>query len=139
MSAAISEEFLIDNLRGMTDPQRIPLHQQIGTSQPKLTEAVTLMENNLEETLTPLELAHYVELFKRQLERLFKTYLACTPMQYYLSLKLRNAKRLLLQTERSVTEVAIACGFKSSPHFSKTYKDLFKITPREERRFILKN
>ena len=138
MSAAISEEFLIDNLRGMTERQRIPLRQQIGTSQPKLTEAVMLMETNIEECLSPTELANYVELSKRQLERLFKTYLDCTPMQYYLNLRLRNAKRLLLQTDKAITEIAISCGFKSSPHFSKSYKDLFNISPRDERRLILK-
>ena len=90
MSAAISEEFLIDNLRGMTERQRIPLRQQIGTSQPKLTEAVVLMENNIEECLSPTELANYVQLSKRQLERLFKTYLDSTPMHYYLNLRLLN-------------------------------------------------
>lgn len=138
MSAAISEEFLIDNLRGMTERQRIPLRQQIGTSQPKLTEAVTLMETNIEECLSPTELASYVDVSNRQLERLFKTYLDCTPMQYYLNLRLRNAKRLLLQTDKAVTDIAIDCGFKTSAHFSKSYKDLFKLSPRDERRLVLK-
>ena len=139
MSAAISEEFLVDNLRGMSERQRITLRQKIGTSQPKLTEAVILMENNLEEVLSTTELANYVKVSKRQLECLFKTYLDYTPMQYYLKLRLRNAKRLLLQTDKAVTEISICCGFKSSPHFSKSYKDLFSISPRDERRQILNN
>lgn len=138
MSAAISEEFLIDNLRGMTERQRIPLRQQVGSNQPKLTEAVMLMENNIEECLSPSELASYITLSKRQLERLFKTYLNCTPMQYYLHLRLRRAKQLLLQTDKSITDISLSCGFKSSSHFSKAYKDLFKLSPRDERRYILK-
>jgi len=138
LAAAVSEKLLVDHVRVMDDPQRIPLRQQIGTGQPKLTEAVRLMESNLEEHLSPKELADYVGLSVRQLERSFREYLDCTPMQYYLRLRLRNARRLLLQTEKSITDISIVCGFKSSPHFSKSYKDMFNVSPSEERRMILK-
>ncbi len=137
MSAAISESFLVDRVRSMQDHQRIPLRQKLGTSQPKLTEAVLLMESNLEEPLSPDELASYVSISRRQLERLFRSYLQCTPTQYYLGLRLRNARLLLLQTEKSIVEISLACGFASAPHFSKCYRDLFGLPPRDERRLLL--
>ena len=137
LAAAISEEFLIDHVRSMTDQQRIPLRQQIGTSQPKLTEAVMLMEANIEDPLTPNELSALVKISRRQLERLFRAYLDCTPTQYYLGLRLRNARRLLLQTEMSIINISLTCGFSSAPHFSKCYKDLFGLPPRDERRLLL--
>lgn len=137
MSAAISEEILVDRVRSMQDHQRIPLRQQLGTSQPKLTEAVLLMESNLEEPLSPDELASYVNISRRQLERLFRSYLHCTPTQYYLRLRLRNARLLLLQTEKSIVEISLACGFASAPHFSKCYRDMFSLPPRDERRLLL--
>lgn len=137
MSATISEEILIDRVRSMQDHQRIPLRQKLGTSQPKLTEAVMLMEANLEEPLSPDELAGYVTISRRQLERLFRSYLQCTPTQYYLGLRLRNARLLLLQTEKSIVEISLACGFASAPHFSKCYRDMFGLPPRDERRLIL--
>jgi len=137
MSAAISESILVDRVRSMQDHQRIPLRQQLGTSQPKLTEAVLLMESNLEEPLSPDELANYVSISRRQLERLFRSYLHCTPTQYYLRLRLRNARLLLLQTEKSIVEISLACGFASAPHFSKCYRDMFGLPPRDERRLLL--
>lgn len=137
MSASISEEILVDRVRSMQDHQRIPLRQQLGTSQPKLTEAVLLMESNLEEPLSPDELASYVNISRRQLERLFRSYLHCTPTQYYLRLRLRNARLLLLQTEKSIVEISLACGFASAPHFSKCYRDMFNLPPRDERRLLL--
>ncbi len=137
LAAAITEEFLVDHVRSMTDRQRVPLRQQIGTSQPKLTEAVMLMEANIEDPLTPDELSGYVKISRRQLERLFRAYLDCTPTQYYLSLRLRNARRLLLQTEKSIIDISLVCGFSSAPHFSKCYKDLFGLPPRDERRLLL--
>ena len=138
LAAAVSEKLMVDHVRAMDDPQRIPLRQQIGTGQPKLIEAVRLMETNLEECLSPKELSAYVELSVRQLERSFRMYLDCTPMQYYLRLRLRNARRLLLQTERSTRDIGLACGFNSAAHFSKSYRDMFNASPREERRRILK-
>ena len=138
LAAAVSEKLMVDHVRNMDDPQRIPLRQQIGTGQPKLIEAVRLMETNLEECLSPKELSAYVELSVRQLERSFRMYLECTPMQYYLKLRLRNARRLLLQTERSTGDISLACGFNSAAHFSKSYRDMFDISPREQRKMILK-
>lgn len=137
LAAAVSEEFLVDHVRGMTDRQRIPLRQQIGTSQPKLTEAVMLMEANIEDPLTPDELSSLVKISRRQLERLFRSYLSCTPTQYYLGLRLRNARRLLLQTEKAIIDISLVCGFSSAPHFSKCYRDMFGLPPRDERRLLL--
>ncbi|MGK0270341.1 MAG: transcriptional regulator GlxA family with amidase domain [Cocleimonas sp.] len=139
LASAVSERLMVDHIRGTGDPQRIPLRLQIGTGQPRLTEAVQLMESNLEECLLPKELADFVGLSVRQLERLFRVHLECTPMQYYIRLRLRNARRLLLQSELSIYDVAISSGFKSAPHFSKSYKDMFDITPSKERKMFLKN
>lgn len=138
LASAVSERLMVDHIRGMSDPQRIPLRLQIGTGQPKLTEAVKLMESNLEECLSPTELADYVSLSVRQLERLFRVHLECTPMQYYLRLRLKNARRLLLQSELSIFDIALSCGFKSAPHFSQSYKAMFNLTPSNERKTHLK-
>ena len=137
LASRISEGILVDHVRGMTDRQRIPLRQQIGTSQPKLTEAVMLMESNIEDPLTPDELSGFVNISRRQLERLFRSYLNCTPTQYYLGLRLRNARRLLLQTEKAIIDISLVCGFSSAPHFSKCYRDMFGLPPRDERRLLL--
>ena len=71
---------------------------------------------------------------RRQIERLFKRYVGEVPTKYYLDMRLRRARSLLLQTSMSIMEVAVACGFQSPPHFSKCYRDLFGHTPSAERR-----
>ncbi len=134
LAASISEEFICERIRGRHDRQRIPLRLRLGTSQPKLIEAVALMEANLEEPMSPDELARHVELSRRQLERLFQKYLNVVPTRYYLELRLHRARQLLLQTSMSIVDVAFACGFVSAPHFSKCYRDYFGIPPRDERR-----
>uniref|UniRef100_A0A1I7YIK6 HTH araC/xylS-type domain-containing protein n=1 Tax=Steinernema glaseri TaxID=37863 RepID=A0A1I7YIK6_9BILA len=75
LSAAISEMFVYERIRNEQDHQRVPLKHMLGTNQPKLQEIVALMEANLEEPIDLDELAVYVAVSRRQLERLFQKYL----------------------------------------------------------------
>ena len=134
LAGAISEVFVCERIRGTNDRQRVPLRVFLGTSQPKLVEAVSLMETNIEEPMSLDELANHVALSRRQLERLFQKHLSCVPTRYYLELRLERARQLLLQTSKSIVDIAFACGFVSAPHFSKCYRDYFSIPPRDERR-----
>lgn len=136
LSAGISEMFIYDRVRNEQDQQRVPLKHVLGTTQPKLLEIVALMEANLEEPIGLDELAHYVDISRRQLERLFQKYLHCSPSRYYLKLRLTRARQLLKQTSLSIIEVASACGFVSTPHFSKCYREFFGLPPRDERQGI---
>ncbi|MFM9270636.1 GlxA family transcriptional regulator [Halomonas elongata] len=133
LSAGISEMFIYDRVRGEQDQQRVPLKHVLGTTQPRLLEIVALMEANLEEPISLDELANYVNVSRRQLERLFQKNLHCSPSRYYLKLRLTRARQLLKQTPMSIIEVASACGFVSTPHFSKCYREYFGIPPRDER------
>ncbi|MEO4045596.1 GlxA family transcriptional regulator [Pseudomonas sp. CAU 1711] len=133
LAAAISEMFICERIRNEQDHQRVPLKHVLGTNQPKLQEIVALMEANLEEPIELDELACYVDVSRRQLERLFQKYLHCSPSRYYLKLRLIRARQLLKQTSMSIIEVAAVCGFVSTPHFSKCYREYFGIPPSNER------
>ncbi|NRA52676.1 MAG: GlxA family transcriptional regulator [Gammaproteobacteria bacterium] len=133
LSAAISDMFTHEHMRDESDQQRVPLQHVVGATQSKLQDVVGLMEANIEEILCLDELAQYVSLSRRQLERLFQKYLHCSPYRYYLQLRLTRARQLLKQTNMSIIEVAIACGFVSTPHFSKCYRNSFNLPPRDER------
>ena len=127
------DHFGLERLRNPTDHQRVPLSARIGGGQPKLTEAVSLMEANYEEPLPTEEIARLVGVSRRQLERLFKQYLNSLPSRYYLELRLNRARHLLQQTSQSILQVGLSCGFSSGPHFSSAYRNHFSITPREQR------
>ena len=127
------DHFGLERLRNPTDHQRVPLSARIGGGQPKLTEAVSLMEANYEEPLPTEEIARLVGVSRRQLERLFKQYLNSLPSRYYLELRLNRARHLLQQTSQSILQIGLSCGFSSGPHFSSAYRNHFNITPREQR------
>ena len=134
LAASIAEQLVHERIRGTRDVQRRPLVQHIGTGQPRLLDAVQLMEANLEEPLPVEQIAELVGLSRRQLERLFRRHLECVPSRYYLRVRLAKAHHLLRQTSHSVMSIALSAGFVSASHFSKAYKDFFGYPPRDERR-----
>ncbi|MBM7455868.1 transcriptional regulator GlxA family with amidase domain [Oceanisphaera litoralis] len=133
LSTAICDMFLCERIREGQEEQRVPLRHMVGTAQPKLAEVVALMEANLEEPITLDELACYVGLSRRQVERLFQRHVQCSPSRYYLNLRLKRARQLLRQTSLSIIDIATACGFVSTPHFSKCYRENFGVPPRDDR------
>lgn len=139
VQAQIKEILCVDRVRGHEERQRVALQARFGSLQPKLSEAVTLMEANIEEPLSTDDIANLVGLSRRQLERLFKQYLDSLPSRYYLELRLRRARQLLLDTNHSIVQVGLMCGFSSGSHFSTAFGALFGNTPREERQRKLSN
>ncbi|WP_269531892.1 GlxA family transcriptional regulator [Chitinimonas sp. BJYL2] len=133
LAASVAEHLLLERIRGRDDRQRIPLQNRLGSNQPKLVQAVMLMEANLEEPLTTDEIAQHVCVSRRQLERLFKQHLERVPSQYYLELRLNRARQMLRQTSKSIIQIGLSCGFSSGPHFSSAYRNHFQVTPREDR------
>ncbi|AVR94850.1 GlxA family transcriptional regulator [Pseudoduganella armeniaca] len=133
VQAAVKETLCIERVRSADERQRVALQARFGALQPKLSEAVTLMEANIEEPLSTDDIANLVGLSRRQLERLFKQYLGSLPSRYYLELRLQRARQLLLETNHSIVQVGLMCGFSSGSHFSTAFGTLFGNTPREER------
>lgn len=99
-----------------------------------LQEVVALMENNMEEMLSTDEMGALVGITRRQIERLFLRYFAISPARFYLELRLKRANQLLTQTQLSISDISLACGFVSYPHFSKCYKQYFNYPPSVNRK-----
>ena len=133
LASSVAEGILHSPIRHHSEHQRMSLPARIGARHPKLVGIIEEMEQNLEEPLSPSLLAKQAGLSTRQLERLFRRYLDRSPKRYYLELRLKKARSLLLQTDMSVINVALACGFASPSHFSKCYRAFYGRTPYRER------
>ena len=134
VAAQVSEQFIVERIRGSTDYQHIPVDARVGFSRAELIEVVRLMEANIEEPLSLDELARLVHLSQRHLQRMFKMFLSVSPTHYYLTLRLRRARELLRNTDASIARVTAVCGFHSPCHFSKAYRAQFGHAPSIERR-----
>lgn len=130
---AISKHFVNERLGipSSTVPQE--LSERTRAEQPKLAEALELMENNIEEPLTTDDIAFHVKISRRQLERLFKKHLSAVPSRYYLQIRLEEARKRLFSSTQSIADIGLGCGFSSGAHFSTAYRNQYGLTPSEDR------
>ena len=133
LASAVADQLIYSSIRTDQDTQRLSIPTRIGVRHPKLSRVIQMMEQNIEEPISPATLAKDVGMSTRQLERLFRRYLTRSPKRYYMELRLQKARNLLMQTDMSVINVALACGFASPSHFSKCYRAHYQTTPYRER------
>jgi len=129
----VADQLIYSAIRTDRDSQRLSVPTRIGVRHPKLAQVIQMMELAIEEPVSPADLAEDVAMSTRQLERLFRRYLNRSPKRYYMELRLQKARNLLMQTDMSVINVALACGFASPSHFSKCYRAQYNTTPYRER------
>ena len=133
LANAVADQLIYSAIRTDQDTQRLSIPTRIGVRHPKLSRVIQIMEQAIEEPISPSTLARDVGMSTRQLERLFRRYLNRSPKRYYMELRLQKARNLLMQTDMSVINVALACGFASPSHFSKCYRSHYNTTPYRER------
>lgn len=129
----IRQRALAFRLRCAGDRQRPPGHSRVRFNHQAVLAAIDLMEATIGEPMHVDALATTAGKSRRQIERLFRRELGCTPSRYYLGLRLERAHLLLISSCLSIVEIAMACGFVSASHFSKTYRDSYGCAPRQSR------
>ncbi|MFT6532509.1 MAG: transcriptional regulator GlxA family with amidase domain [Limimaricola cinnabarinus] len=133
LANAVADQLIYSSIRTDQDTQRLSTPTRMGVRHPKLAQVIKAMEKAIEEPISPAILAERTGMSTRQLERLFRRYLNRSPKRYYMELRLSRARNLLMQTDMSVINVALACGFASPSHFSKCYRAHYQTTPYRER------
>jgi transcriptional regulator GlxA family with amidase domain len=108
-----------------------PLADSIGDE--RVRRALLLMEQHLADPLLIADIAVRLQLSTRQLERLFQSVLGMRPAAFYRSLRLKYARWLLDNTDRSVTDIALEAGFSDCAHFSRHFKALHGFSPSDGR------
>lgn len=134
LAVQVSEQFVLGRIRPRQDHQRMEVATRYGIRNKKLVQVIGEMEQHSEPPLSTLALADSIKVTRRQLERLFRLHLNDTPSNFYLRLRLEKARQLLRQTDMSVLEVSIACGFESPSYFTRSYRAKYQRCPREDRR-----
>jgi AraC family transcriptional regulator, glycine betaine-responsive activator len=129
----VSEQFIVERVRHAEQPQSGPMHSVMRSGNPLLSQAALLMQRTIEHPIPVGTVASKVGISSRQLERLFDRYVQIAPAAFYLSLRVTRAREFLRFTSMSVTEVALACGFRSVTHFSTCYRRFFGHPPRLDR------
>lgn len=133
LAAEVAEQVVYPSPRDAGQPQKsLPAGEQTVVPQ-VLRKAVNTMEENIERTVRIPQLAESLGLSQRKLERLFNKHYGCSAVAFYRRVRLLRARALLTQTNMSVLDICVACGFASSSYFSKSYAEQFGVRPRDHR------
>jgi AraC family transcriptional regulator, glycine betaine-responsive activator len=120
---------LLTQRRDEADSQTASLATRLGTRHDKLLQAAAWLEAHIEDELDLDGCAAALKLSRRQIERLFSRYLGLTPVRYMNDLRLARGRALLAETDMKVTDVAVACGYASTSHFSKSFRKKYGLSP----------
>ncbi len=118
LANTVADQLIYSTIRTDQDTQRLSIPTRIGVRHPKLSPGhPDDGGQHRGPDVSPADLAEDVGMSTRQLERLFRRYLNRSPKRYYMELRLQKARNLLMQTDMSVINVALACGFASPVAF----------------------
>ena len=98
-----------------------------------LRNVLEYIESHLGEPLLLCDLAAQVSLSEYHFARMFRKSMGVAPHQFVMQRRMARAKALLLSSNQSLTDIALACGFNSASHFSNRFKAAKGITPSQLR------
>ncbi|MEI4487120.1 GlxA family transcriptional regulator [Frigidibacter sp. MR17.14] len=129
VAQAVMDMCLLTQNRRAEDDQVASLASRLGTRNPHILAAAVYIESRLEEEVQVAECAEHIGVTSRQLQRLFREKLGMTPKEYLTTLRLRKGRGLLAETNLSVLEIALSCGFSSAAHFARSFRRKYGVSP----------
>lgn len=96
-------------------------------------DMLSYIHKHYQEKLSIADIASHAGVSEKECIRSFKNTFHQTPADYLIRYRIEQAKRLLTQTDEPVTNIAFMTGFQSSAYFTKTFRKLQSVTPKEFR------
>jgi len=103
---------------------------RVGIVDRRLRRAIEFMHDNCGRELSLAEIAASAYLSAFHFARLFKKITGAPPHAYLAALRVERARRLLAETDLSITEVGARVGYASQSHFTKVFREATGLTPR---------
>lgn len=133
LATLVGDWFIRTQSRAADQPQRASLRERYAIGNDRILKVLARMEATVEEPESRETLARVAGVSLRQLERLFAAQMGESVNDCYRRIRLDQAVELLKKTGLSATSVAIACGFKSSSHFSRCFRSRYGASPTQVR------
>ncbi|MCX8131577.1 MAG: AraC family transcriptional regulator [Clostridia bacterium] len=99
-----------------------------------IKDAFIFIEKNFNKPIRVGTIANEVGMNEQHFSRVFRQIVGIPPMEYVNIYRAKNAKNLLLTTNKSITEIAFECGFHNMGNFIRTFKKETTFTPKEYRK-----
>ncbi len=96
----------------------------------KLRQALEFINAHLDQDIKLANLANSVGMSQYYFVRLFKQSMGIAPYQYVIQQRVERAKLLLKYGNRTITDIALQCGFANQSHFTKHFRQVTGFTPK---------
>ena len=103
---------------------------------PTITKIKQILERSFTEELSIDQVATLAGISKYYMCHLFKTHTGLTVTEYKNALRLSKAKRLLVNGEMRIVDIAYACGFSDESYFAKKFRESEGISPTKYRELL---
>lgn len=136
LAADVADYMVYEGAREPSSTQR-PARKSVPSSTDKVVaQILAIAESDV--FIDAADIATQANISRRQLERICRRTLQCTPGRLVQILRLERSRVMLRGTEKSIKEIALESGFVSQSHFSKCYKSHFGHPPRRDRAGLFK-
>ncbi len=99
-----------------------------------LNKAMEYIINNYQNVVNVNEIADYLSLNRSYLTTIFKKALKVSPQEFLLMYRMKKAMELLMNTDYTINQIAISCGYSNQLSFSKAFHKFQGLSPREFRK-----
>lgn len=107
---------------------------RLGYKTERIKDVLNYINQNYNKDLSLDELSKQVDMSKFYLCRLFKDSLKMSPIEYINKIRVEKSVELLINTDMSISEIALECGFNNISYFIKVFKKYMNITPLKFRK-----
>ncbi|NLK75012.1 MAG: AraC family transcriptional regulator [Clostridiales bacterium] len=126
--------YLADILNILNDSKENVREEHITSSNENFAQILSYINQNYNKINRIDEIAERFYISKYHLCHMFKKITGLTLIQYLNKIKIQNACDMLANTDLSILDIGVACGFNSSMYFCKVFKQTLAITPSEFRK-----
>ena len=99
----------------------------------RIRSMLSFIHNHYKDKITVAQIADAIGISEREAMRSFRRSLNQSPIEYLISYRLNEAKKLLLDSRLPITEICYQCGFSDSSYFGKSFRKAYGLSPREYR------
>ena len=99
----------------------------------RIRNMLSYIHSHYKDKITVAQIADAIGISEREAMRSFRKSLNQSPIEYLISYRLNEAKKMLQSSELPITEICYQCGFSDSSYFGKVFRKAYGLTPREFR------
>ncbi len=125
----VANVFIYQGERAADRQQTDLVLRRLRNKEPRVAQTMSKMRDNLETPLSIAQFASNMKVSRRTLEQLFRKFLNQSPAAYYLQLRLQTARRLVVDSQKPMLEIALQTGFSSPTSFSRAFKQYYGASP----------